>query len=80
MAEFNCREQVLAQRIVILKTAGVRALRKIKIFDEQFSKNGIQQMILDLGSECREEGHHNLCRGYLSTLKTMQLSKDMKVC
>lgn len=73
---FNYREPVLAQRVVMFQSAGVRARRKI----ENVCKftEGIQQMILNLVTECREEGFSNLGNRYSCALQKMTLSREMK--
>lgn len=75
--EFSCREPILAQRITIFKSAGTRARRKIETVYNL--KDGIQQMTLNLATECREEGYQNLSQRYLSSIQNMQLTRDMKV-
>lgn len=73
---FNYREPILAQRVIMVQSAGVRAARKI----ENVGKFGasLQQMILNLITECREEGFFNLGHRYSATLHKMQLSGEMK--
>lgn len=73
---FSYREPILAQRVIMFGAAGLRAKRKIenvcKISD------GIQQMILNLVTECREEGFFNLGERYSAKLQGMDLSREMK--
>ncbi|XP_031619505.1 serine/threonine-protein kinase ATM [Contarinia nasturtii] len=72
---FNYREPILAQRITLLESAGVRAKRN---FEKVFKfGDGIDQMILNLVSECREEGFYNLGERYLSTLYKKKLNREM---
>lgn len=73
---FSYREPILAQRVIIVQSAGVRAKRKI----ENVCKfgAGLQQMILNLIAECREEGYFNLGERYSATLHKLQLSREMK--
>lgn len=73
---FNYREPVLAQRVTMFQSAGVRARRKI----ENVCKftEGIQQMILNLVTECREEGFTNLGNRYSCALQKMTLSREMR--
>lgn len=76
-SDFCYREPILSQRIQIFKTAGVRAKRKIEsIFgiDE-----GIQEMVLNLAVECRQEGAHALAVRRLAELESMSLSHEMRV-
>lgn len=76
---FSYREPILAQRVIMVQSAGIRAMRKI----ENVSKFGVslQQMILNLIAECREEGYFNLGERYSATLHKMELSQEssMKV-
>lgn len=37
-------------------------------------------MILNLAKECREENYENLGQRYLSMLRQLNMSKDIKVC
>lgn len=73
---FSYREPILAQRVIMVQSAGIRAMRKIG----NVCKFGtsIQQMILNLMTECREEGYFNLGERYSATLHKMQLSHIMK--
>lgn len=75
--DFCYQEPILAQRIAIFKSVGIRAKRKIEnIFkiDE-----GIQQMMLNVAIKCREENAPHLAERYLSTLDAMNLTNEMKV-
>lgn len=66
--DFKYREPILAQRISIVKSAGVRAGRKLNsLFGEQ--QDVIQTMLLTLASECRVEGNTNLAVRYLAQLQ-----------
>lgn len=73
---FSYREPILAQRVIMVQSAGLRAMRKIA----NVCKFGdsLQQMILNLIIECREEGYFNLGERYSATLHKMQLSHVMK--
>lgn len=73
---FKYREPILAQRITLLESAGVRAKRKF----ENVCKfgDGIQQMMLNLVAECREEGFLNLGERYSATLQKKNLNREMK--
>lgn len=75
--EFICREPILAQRIILFQLAGIRAQRKIENVCNL--TNGIQQMILELAGECREEGCLNMSQRYLATLREMNPSRDMTI-
>ncbi|KAG4079703.1 hypothetical protein HA402_009089 [Bradysia odoriphaga] len=68
--DFKYREPILAQRISIVKSAGVRAGRKLNsLFGEQ--QDVIQTMLLNLASECRVEGNRNLAIRYLAQLRSV---------
>lgn len=73
---FSYREPILAQRVIMVQSAGIRATRKI----ENVGKFGtsLQQMILSLIVECREEGSFNLGERYSAALHKMQLSRELK--
>lgn len=73
---FSFREPILAQRVIMVQSAGIRAMRKI----ENVCKFGVslQRMVLNLITECREEGYFNLGERYSATLHKMQLSNEMK--
>lgn len=73
---FKYREPILAQRITLLESAGVRAKRKFESVGN-FS-NGIQEMILNLVAECREEGFLNLGQRYSAMLHKNNLNREMK--
>lgn len=73
---FSYREPILAQRIIMVQSAGVRAKRKIESVRE-FGAS-LQQMILNLIIECREEGSFNLGERYSAKLHKMKLSREMK--
>lgn len=75
--EFICREPILAQRIILFQSAGIRAQRKIESVCNL--TNGIQQMILELAGECREEGCLNMSQRYLAQLREMSPSRDMTI-
>lgn len=70
---FNYREPILAQRTTMLESAGVVAKRKIEKLNDC-----MQQMILNLVVECREEGAINLGERYLNTVQKMVLSSEMQ--
>ncbi|XP_055323121.1 serine/threonine-protein kinase ATM isoform X2 [Sitodiplosis mosellana] len=73
---FKYREPILAQRVTLLESAGVRAKRKF----ESVCKfgDGIQQMILNLVAECREEDFLNLGERYSAALHKKALNREMK--
>lgn len=73
---FSYREPILAQRVIMVQSAGIRAMRKIA----NVCKFGVslQQMILNLITECREEGYFNLGERYSATLHKMELSHEMR--
>lgn len=73
--DFKYREPILAQRVTLLESAGVRAKRK---FESVSKFDGIQQMILNLVAECREEGFLNLGERYSATLHKKNLIREMK--
>lgn len=66
----------MAQRSIIFQSAGVRARRKIE--NACNFTNVIQQMILNLVSECRAEGFFNLGERYSVMLHKMELLHEMK--
>lgn len=75
--EFICREPILAQRIILFQSAGLRAQRKIENVCNL--TNGIQQMILELAGECREERCFNMSQRYLASLREMNTSREMSI-
>lgn len=76
--EFICRESILAQRIILFQSAGIRAQRKIENVCNM--TNGIQEMILELAGECRQEGYLNMSQRYLASLREMNhLSRDITI-
>lgn len=75
-SDFNYREPILAQRLRIVSSAGIRAKRKIESIYK--IDEGIQEMLLNLSSECRKEGYYNFATRYLTTLNSLILSREMK--
>ncbi len=76
-SDFKYREPILAQRISIVKSAGVRASRKLNsLFGEQ--QDVLQTMLLNLASECRIEGNKNLAVRYLASLNAVCTSVGSK--
>lgn len=73
---FKYREPILAQRVTIFESAGVRFKRKLTNVWQ--TNNGIQHMYIELVDRCREEGVFNLGKRYLSKLQEKSLSKEMK--
>lgn len=75
---FDYREPILAQRITMLQSIGVRAKRS---FENKYnlSNSLIPQMILNLVTECREEGFFDFGQRYSATLQKMELSREMKM-
>lgn len=71
--EFRHREEILAQRLTLFQSATLGATRKI-----EHSSDGIQQMLLNLVSECHQEGFNNLGKRYSSILHQMKLSNEME--
>lgn len=77
-SDFKYREPILAQRISIVKSAGVRASRKLNtLFGEQ--QDVLQTMLLNLASECRVEGDKNLAVRYLAALSLVCSTDGSKV-
>lgn len=77
-SDFTYREPILAQRIIIVKSAGVRASRKLKsLFGEQ--QDVLQSILLNLASECRLEGNKNLAIRYLASLSSVCTNDGSKV-
>lgn len=76
-SDFAYREPILAQRIAIFNSAGIRARRKIESVLE--INEGIQNMLLNLIAESRKEKSFNMATRYLATLNNQVLSKEMKV-
>lgn len=74
--DFKYREPIRAQRIALIRVAGIRAKRKI---DSILKADGLQRMMLDLIGDCREEGYYNSCTRYLLMLQQLTLSKEMQV-
>lgn len=75
--EFQCRESVLAQRMTLLNLAGIRARRKIENIYQ--ISDGVQEMLLNLVKECRKEGFNNFATRYLTTLYSINPSREIKV-
>lgn len=73
---FSYREPILAQRVTMVQSAGIRATRKIA----NVGKFGtsLQQMVLNLITECRDEGFFNLGERYSAELHKMQLPRELK--
>lgn len=77
-SDFKYREPILAQRISIVKSAGVRASRKLNsLFGEQ--QNVLQTILLNLAGECRLEGNTNLAVRYLASLSSLCTNDGSKV-
>lgn len=76
-SSFENREPILAQRIVLFNSAGVRAKRKIESFFN--ISEGTQEMLLNLASVCRKEGFSNLAIRYMADLHSMELPRDFQV-
>lgn len=76
-SDFIYREPILAQRVRLIEAAGVRAKRKIQSVFK--SDEGIPAMILQLVSECREEGQFTFATRYLATIRAKGLSREMNV-
>lgn len=75
--DFVYREPILAQRIAIFHSAGVRAKRKIESVLNV--TEGIQDMLLNLVAEAREEKNYNMATRYLAMLSRQPLSKEIQV-
>lgn len=73
---FNYREPILAQRVTLFESAGIRVKRKL----ENVCKftDGVEQMILNLMAECRDEGIPNLSERYLSMFHNKKLSTEIE--
>lgn len=67
----------MAQRVTLFESAGVRIKRK---FDNvcKFT-DGVEQMILNLVAECREEGFFNLGERYSSIFHRKKLAAEIEV-
>lgn len=77
-SDFKYKEPILAQRISIFKSAGIRATRKLNtLYGVQ--QDVLQTMLLDLASECRLEGNKNLAIRYLASLNSISTSEGSKV-
>lgn len=75
---FDYREPILAQRITMLQSVGVRAKRR---FENSYnlSNSLIPQMMLNLVAECREEGFFDFGQRYSVTLQRMELPREMEL-
>lgn len=76
-SDFVYREPILAQRVRLFVAAGVRAKRKIQSIYK--SEESIPAMVLQLVSECREEGHFTFAIRHLATIDAQRLTRDMAV-
>lgn len=76
-SDFIYREPVLAQRVRLFEAAGVRAKRKLH--DVWKSEEGIPEIVLQLVSECREEGYFTSATRHLTTINAEHLSREMTV-
>lgn len=77
VSDFQYREPVLAQRIALLNSAGIRAKRKIENYCQL--TDGVQEMLLKLAKDCRKEGFYNFAARYLASLYSINPSREMKV-
>lgn len=77
-SDFKYKEPILAQRITIYKTAGLRATRKLQ---NKFNVRPdiLQSMLLHVATESRLEGDTNLAIRYLAVLNTMNTSNEIRV-
>lgn len=77
-SDFKYKEPILAQRITIAKSAGLRATRKLQ---NTFNVRAdiLQSMVLHVATESRLEGNTNLAIRYLAVLNTMNTSNEIKV-
>lgn len=73
---FNYREPILAQRVVLFESAGIRVKRKL----DNVCKftDGVEQMILNLVAECREEGFLNKGERYSLMFHKKKLSVEIE--
>lgn len=63
----------------IVKSAGVRASRKLSSLFGGEQQDVLQTMLLNLASECRVEGNKNLAVRYLAALSSVCTNEASKV-